>query len=75
MPKYQCQACGRGTEHISMRQAARRIQKNRKTIKTWVEKEWVAFMEHPSGRVYVCAECLLKAHRPRDVQGGQSEKS
>jgi len=64
MAQYECQQCGRVTEPISMAQAARRAQKNPKTIKTWVEKEWVPFVKLPSHHVYICAECLLRHHGP-----------
>jgi DNA-directed RNA polymerase subunit RPC12/RpoP len=73
MAKYDCLHCGRMTEHVSLVQAARRIQRNRKTIKQWVKREWVSFVELPSGRVYLCAECLLKHHGPPSDPSGREK--
>jgi hypothetical protein len=70
MVQYECYQCNRPTEHVSVAQAARRAHKNVKTIKLWVEKEWVPFVELPSGHVYICSECLLK-HRGPSSRGGR----
>jgi hypothetical protein len=75
MVQYDCYQCGRVTEHVTLAQAARRVQKNPKTIKFWVKNEWVAFQELPSGRIYICAECLLKAHGPGSHQSSSRRTS
>jgi DNA-directed RNA polymerase subunit RPC12/RpoP len=63
MVQYDCHQCGKLTDHLTISEAVQRAQKNWKTIKTWVKRRWVSFTELPSGRIYICAECLLK---PRD---------
>jgi hypothetical protein len=75
MAIYACAACMRLTEHVSIVLAARLSRRNRKTIKNWVEKEWVAFKRFPSGRTYICTECLMKSGGPSAPKVRESSRA
>lgn len=73
MPEYFCHRCRQKTEHVSLREAARRLGMSRKTLSLWVKNEWVAYQELPSGRVMVCSRCLLIPRGPGAASGGTGE--
>ncbi len=65
MLKCYCHRCQQVTEHITMVEAARRLRKNRKTIRAWMEAGGLAHIVLPSGRRLLCTFCLLFPQGPK----------
>jgi predicted site-specific integrase-resolvase len=63
MPKYFCHDCSKETEHINVCKAAKIAQVARSTIYRWIEKDWVHYLMHPSDRIFICVESLLRRRK------------
>lgn len=59
MPQYFCIECGRQTIHLNVKEAAEYCEVSRATVYSWLSTGRLHCLIRPSGRAFICKDCLL----------------
>jgi|tagenome__1003787_1003787.scaffolds.fasta_scaffold10640951_1 hypothetical protein len=58
--RFFCEHCGKETHFVPIHRAILITGVSRSTVYYWIDKEWVHWIELPSGRRVICEEALSR---------------